>query len=140
MHTDAPLPGVNMGDKLPVFIVSFLPFILAVMFILWCLKANRKAKARNATKAPDAVLVKWIDNAVIEGRLHKDPWVSEYWMPLTQEKKLTWFAERRSYFLELHTQLFTQNDKVPYPTIIAMVERALGSPDSSTAPNQETST
>lgn len=81
---------------------------------------------------------KWINNTVIDGRLHNDPWVEKVWTPLSEEQKTQLVASHRRQFLDLHTQMFAGNQLVPYPRIIAMVERALsGEADPEASPDEQ---
>src|SRR5271155_25707 len=87
----------------------------------------RNAITRKASALSTAEITKWLDNAIIEGRLHDDPWVSKQWFFLSQEQKHLWIRARRLEFLNLYIATFTSSRLVPYQTIIAMAEKALGS-------------
>src|SRR5438270_912821 len=92
----APTGGERIkGNHMQAYVL--FAFLVSGPFLFFVWSNNRKAKAnvKLTKRLSNLSIVEWIDNAIIEGRLHNDPWVSRYWMPLTQHQKQVWFADKR---------------------------------------------
>lgn len=98
---------------------------------LWYLVAGptesrvRRKVAAGVAALSNEKLVEWINNTVVEGRLHDDPWVRKSWEPLTPQQRTSLVETNRDRLVGLYLPMFAQSSLVPYSAIIAMVEKAL---------------
>jgi hypothetical protein len=120
------LSEVAQGAMIFGIIIPPLGAVVGLWYLIFGPTESRVTRkvAEGVATLSNEKLVEWINNTVIEGRLHDDPWVQKSWEPLTIEQRIGLVETNRDRLLELYVPMFSQTPRVPYPTIIAMVEKA----------------
>jgi hypothetical protein len=113
-------------------IFSLLSFTVTIALLLIFLIVDKLWLTAGSVQEPAVVnvlveeYVRWLDSVIIGGRLHDDPWVSQYWRCLTPHEKRRWLSRRSAEFRPIY-DMFSQEEHASPSTIIAMVEMILDS-------------